>query len=251
MRDQRYALIKNYMPWAPNGQHLNYMWTMAGTKAWEKHYLEGKCDDITGRFFKPRPSEEFYDTVADFDNVNNLINDPKHQEKITELKSAMRKKQLELFDSGILPENMRLRRAEANNMTIYEMIRDPKLYPLEKYLDFSDMALARDPKNIEQLVKAMRDPDEGIRYWATCGLFLLENKAKSAIDVLDNALNDECTEVQMMSAWAMHRFGFEEKADATLAAVKKVKVIDKPLLESIHRWKDAKQPGDTAKSGKN
>jgi len=250
MRDQRYAFIKNYMPWAPNGQHLNYMWTMAGTKAWEKHYLEGKCDDITGRFFKPRPSEEFYDTVADFDNVNNLINDPKHQEKIAELKKAMRKKQLELFDSGIIPENMRLRRAEANNMTIYEMIRDPKLYPLEKYLDFSDMALARDPKNLDQLVKAMKYPDEGIRYWATCGLFLLEDKAKSAIDVLENALKDECTEVQMMSAWAMHRFGIEEKADATLAAVKKVKVKDEPLLESIHRWKDAKHPGNTAKSGK-
>ena len=130
MRDHHYAYIRNYMPWAPNGQHLNYMWKMAGTGAWEKHYQAGKCDEVTGRFFKPRPSEEFYDTVTDFDNVNNLIDDPRHKARIAELKQAMRKKQLELFDSGLLPENMRLRRAQDNGMTIYEMVRDPKLYPL-------------------------------------------------------------------------------------------------------------------------
>ena len=65
LRDQRYAYIKNYMPWAPNGQRLRYMWTMAGTRAWEQHYLDGKCNEITGRFFQPRPSEEFYDTQLD------------------------------------------------------------------------------------------------------------------------------------------------------------------------------------------
>ena len=245
MRDARYSYIKNYMPWAPNGQRLDYMWKMAGTGAWEKHYQEGKCDEITGRFFRPRPSAEFYDTKSDFDNVNNLINDQQHEAKIAELKLAMRKKQLELFDSGLLPENMRLRRAEANGMTIYEMVRDPKLYPLEKYLDFSDMALSRDQANLNQLVKAMKDPDEGIRYWATCGLFLLEGKAKPAIKTLENALTDKCTEVQMMAAWAMHRLGFEKKAEATLAEVKKAAKKDKPLFESIQRWINAVHPPNT------
>ena len=242
MRDHRYAYIRNYMPWAPNGQHLDYMWKMAGTRAWEKHYHEGKCDDVTGRFFKPRPSEEFYDTVMDFDNVKNLINDPAHKARIAELKQAMRKKQLELFDSGLLPENMRLRRAQDNGMTIYEMVRDPKLYPLEKYLDFSDVALSRDPANLDRLVKAMKDPDEGIRYWATCGLFLLKDKAKPAVKTLGNALADECTEVQMMAAWAMHRLGFESKAEATLAKVEKVARKDTPLFDSVHRWMNAIHP---------
>jgi arylsulfatase A-like enzyme len=242
MRDQRYAYIKNYMPWAPNGQKLKYMWTMAGTQAWEKHYQAGKCDDITGRFFKPRSSEEFYDTVKDFDNINNLIDDPAHKAKIEELKQAMRKKQLELFDSGLLPENMRLRRAQDNGMTIYEMVRDPKLYPLEKYLDFSDLALSRNPANIDRLVKAMKDSDEGIRYWATCGLFLLEDKARPALKTLEKALTDPCTEVQMMAAWAMHRLGFKSKSESTLAAVKKVAKKDKPFFESIHRWMNAVHP---------
>jgi len=134
------------MPFAPAGQYLNYLWKAAAAPAWEKHHREGKTDEITGRFFRPRVSEEFYDTVEDFDNVNNLIDDPKHQKKIAELKKAMRKKQLELYDSGLLPEGMRKRRADANNLTIYEMVRDPKLYPLAKYLDAADTALARDKK---------------------------------------------------------------------------------------------------------
>ena len=60
MRDKRYAYIKNYMPWTPNGQRLKYMWVMKATQAWEKHYLEGKTNEVTGRFFRPRVSEEFY-----------------------------------------------------------------------------------------------------------------------------------------------------------------------------------------------
>ena len=84
---------------------------------------------FTGRFFRPRVSEEFYDNESDFDNVHNLIDRPEHQEKIAELKAALRQRQLELYDSGLLPEKMRERRAAANQMTIYEMVRDEKAIP--------------------------------------------------------------------------------------------------------------------------
>jgi hypothetical protein len=245
MRDKQFAYIKNYMPWAPNGQTLRYMWTMAGTRAWEKHYLDGKCDEITGRFFQPRPSEEFYDTVADFDNINNLIDAPQHQKKIAELKAALRKRQLELFDSGLLPEGMRVRRAKENGMTIYEMVRDPNLYPLAKYLDFADIALARDPANLTKFVETMSDADEGMRFWATCGLFLIEEAARPALSVLNEALKDPSPEVQMMAAYALYQwFDQEEVAENTLHTVKMKKDIDKPLLESIRKWMNAKQPGD-------
>ncbi|MDG2223190.1 MAG: sulfatase-like hydrolase/transferase [Rubripirellula sp.] len=244
LRDQRYAYIKNYMPWAPNGQRLRYMWTMAGTRAWEQHYLDGKCDDITGRFFKPRPSEEFYDTQLDFDNINNLIDSKEHQAKIKELKAGLRKKQLELFDSGLLPEKMRLRRAEANGLTIYEMVRDPNLYPLEKYLDLADRALSRDPQNFAQFADLMNDPDEGVRYWAICGLFLLDDLTKPASQAIQDAVQDDCSEVQMMAAWSMYRHGEVEKANAILEQVKRNPQHDTPFLQSIHRWKDARHPDD-------
>ena len=238
MRDERYLYIKNYMPWAPNGQHLRYMWNMAGTRAWEKHFREGKCDEVTGRFFRPRVSEEFYDAEKDFHNIHNLIDQPKHEAKIAELRKAMRAKQLQLFDSGLLPEAMRLRRAEAHKLTLYDMVRDPRLYPLEKYLDLSDRVLARDPGNLADFVAMLSDSDEGVRYWAVCGLFLLEKQAASEIETLVRALEDDADEVKIMAAWALHKLERIEQAKACLDRLGSGGVSDKNLYQSVRKWMD-------------
>ena len=237
MRDERYAYLKNYMPWAPNGQQLQYMYRMEATRAWHRHHQEGKTDDVTGRFFRPRVSEEFYDTVEDFDNVHNLIDDSKHQEKLVELKAALRTRQLELFDSGLLPEAMRLRRAEENGLTIYEMVRDPKLYPLEDYLDFADLVLMRDPENSAAFAEALTSEDEGMRYWGMCGLFLLGDEARPSKDIIQTAaLEDEAGEVRMMAAFALDKLGDKETADAALEALKSHPRTDQRLYECLLRW---------------
>jgi N-sulfoglucosamine sulfohydrolase len=207
IRDERFAYHKNYMPYAPAGHHLAYLWKAPLTPAWEQHHRDGKTDEITGRFFRPRVSEEFYDNQADFDNVHNLIDKPEHRAKIAELKQELRKRQLELFDSGLLPEKMRERRAAANHMTIYEMVRSKQLYPLETYLDAADMALARDPTNLDTMKGRMTDPDEGIRWWAVVGLHLLDQQAAPAKRVLQSALEDDADEVRMMAAWTLVKLG--------------------------------------------
>jgi hypothetical protein len=189
-----------------------YLWRAQAAPAWEKHHKQGKTNDITGRFFRPRVSEEFYDTVKDFDNVHNLIDDPKYQKRIARMKRAMRKKQLELYDSGLLPESMREIRARQHNVTIYEMVRDPKLYPLESYLDAADMALERDANNLSVFIKGMADSDSGIRYWAVVGLHLLERKAAGATQTLENALLDESDELKIMAAWTLVKLGRKENA---------------------------------------
>ncbi|MDG1894360.1 MAG: sulfatase-like hydrolase/transferase [Fuerstiella sp.] len=212
IRDERFAYHKNYYPFAPAGQHLAYLWKAPATPEWEQHHREGKTDEITGRFFRPRVSEEFYDNDKDFDNVHNLIDTPGHQAKIAKLKAELRRRQLELFDSGLLPEKMRERRAAENNMTIYQMVRDKNLYPLAQYLDAADMALSRDSSNLEVLTKQMSHADEGMRWWAVVGLHLLETKAASASGVLDKALADDSHEVRMMAAWTLVKLGTSEAA---------------------------------------
>ncbi len=236
MRDERYAYIKNYMPWAPNGQKLQYMYTMEASKAWHRHHQEGKTDAITGRFFRPRVSEEFYDTVTDFDNVDNLIDAEEHQAKIAELKTALRAKQLELYDSGLLPEAMRLRRAEENQMTIYAMVRDPQLYPLAAYLDAADLALARDRANLSALTEMLQSDDEGLRYWAVCGLYLLKADAEPATDGLKTALDDSAGEVAMMAAWALDTLGHTALANSALEQLKRHPRSDSRLYECLRRW---------------
>lgn len=225
IRDNRYAYYKNYMPYAPAGQHLAYLWKAQAAPAWEQQHREGKTDAITGRFFRPRVSEEFYDNKQDFDNVHNLVDQPEHQAKIIAMKKALRQKQLDLYDSGLLPEKMRERRAAAHNLTIYEMVRNKKLYPLETYLNAADLALARDKANLKTLKRRMSHKDEGMRWWAIVGLLLLEQDAARAQKVLQKALTDESHEVRMMAAWTLVKLGETEPALACL---------DNLLFEGTH-----------------
>jgi len=238
IRDQRYAYYKNYMPYAPAGQYLAYLWKIPAAPAWEQYYREGKADAITGRFFEPRVSEEFYDTVEDFDNVHNLIDDAEHQARIAEMRKAMRRMQLELHDSGLLPESMRVRRAAEHDVTIYEMVRDPKLYPLESYLDAADLALARDPKNLPAFVEGMADSDAGIRYWSVVGLLLLDKNASPAAETLQSALGDEADEVKMLAAWTLVKIGHREEGLAALRDILSGGTSTERELHNLLDWMD-------------
>ena len=236
MRTGRYSYHRNYYPFAPAGHHLAYLWKAQLTPAWEQHHREGKTNAITGRFFEPRAPEEFYDNQSDFDNVHNLIDAPEHQERVAELRAALRAKQLELRDSGFLPEKMRERRAAENNTTIYEMVRNEKLYPLEAYLDAADLALERDKSNLATLKKRMSHSDEGMRWWAVVGLRLLDKDARLASAVLKRALEDESHEVRMMAAWTLIELGQRKQALATLENLVFEGTENEPMLHNVIDW---------------
>ena len=213
MRDEQFAYHKNYAPFAPNGQYLAYMHNMKATGAWERHHQAGKTNAVTGRFFEPRPSEEFYDNFKDFHNIDNQIDDPLHQTKIKELKKELRRQQLKYFDSGLMPEEMRNRMIKEQKTTVYAFVRDPKLYPLAKYLDYADLALAREKENLKTLTQGLKAKDPVMRYWSVVGLLLLEKGAKPAIPALKKAL-DDMDEIPPLAAWAIYKAGdktFAEK----------------------------------------
>ena len=213
MRDEQFAYHKNYAPFAPNGQYLAYMHNMKATGAWERHHQAGKTNAVTGRFFEPRPSEEFYDNFKDFHNIDNQIDDPLHQTKIKELKKELRRQQLKYFDSGLMPEEMRNRIIKEKNTTVFAFVRDPKLYPLAQYLDYADLALTRKKKNLKSFTKGLADEDPVKRYWSVIGLLLLEKQAKSAISELKKVLGDR-DEIPAFASWAIYKAGektFAEK----------------------------------------
>jgi arylsulfatase A-like enzyme len=212
IRTKKYLYLKNYMPWAPHGQFLSYMWKMEATPAWHNHYEEGKCTPVEARFFETRPLEEFYDEENDYHNIQNLVEDSKHQKTIAHLRKELRNHQLMHFDSGLLPEQMRIKRAEKHMLTIYEMVRRPDLYPLEQYLDYSDMVLERNPDNLVQLMEGTKSEDEAIRYWSICGLAYLGKDAQSALTEIDQLTEDEFIEIQVMAYFAQAQIqGTHEK----------------------------------------
>ncbi len=235
IRDRKFLYIRNYMPYAPWGQHLNYLWTMRATQAWEQHYKEGKTDAITGRFFGTKPTHELYDTTVDPDNVNNLIDDPTYAQDIARLSKALDQWQVDHFDSALLPESEVVRRSEQSGKTIYEMVRDPALYDVAALQQASSRALEQDPANLQKFYEDSKAKDGGVRYWAIVGCFLLQESVAMDMNVIRKSLSDESHHVRAMAAWILYRSGDrrtaqkcwnELLAESSYASLKVFNIVD-------------------------
>jgi hypothetical protein len=242
--DKRYLYIRNYMPYAPWMQHLGYLWKMKATQAWENHVLSGKADEVESRFFAPKGwTEELYYMSKDPDSVNNLIDNPEYAEVAARMRIALRQWQEGVSDAGMMPESEVVRRAEENNMTIYDLVRDPALYNLPALLDAADLALEKAPANLPALRKLLASPDGGLRYWGMVGCFLL-NDASAA----EAGMKDDSHEIRAMAAWLAVKTGskkaglncldelLKNKSYATLTVLN---ILDwmgadaKPLLDRV------------------
>lgn len=219
VRNKRYAYIKNYMPYVVWGQHLDYLWKMVATRTWEDAFKSHRTDAVTGRFFTLKPVEELYDMEADPDNIVNLAGRPEHQRTLETMRAQLREWQLAIHDTGLLPEAERDRRARENGVTIYEMVRDPKIYDLPAYLDAADLALAKAPINAPRFLEFLRSQDSGLRYWGTVGLLLLGRTDSHTQIALEAVLNDPCGEVRAMASWALIQSGHSAKSPAALANI--------------------------------
>ena len=216
IRNKRYLYIRNYMPFVPLGQRLNYLWKMEATRAWENWHDAGKTNEVTGRWFRPKPSEELYDTWEDPDNVINLIDDPNYSGIANELSQELSRWQKEKRDLGLLPECERSKRAENLGGTLCELAKNPEAYDLDAYLEASGLALQRDAKNFTRLKQFLQDKDSGIRYWGVIGLLLLDQKPTQVVKEIRPLLTDKSHAVQAMAAYALHARGERDLARKTL-----------------------------------
>ena len=101
---------------------------------------------------------------------------------------------------------MRNRITKEKNTTVFAFVRDAKLYPLAKYLDYADLVLTRKQKNLKTFTEALSDTDPVIRYWSVIGLLLLEKQAKPAISDLKKVLGDQ-DEIPPFVSWAIYKSG--------------------------------------------
>lgn len=90
VRDQRYRYVRNYRPDQPYLLPIAYR-DRAATMG--EIYRLRDAGELTPPQWQwaaeTKPREELYDTVADPDEVMNLIDDPQHAEKLAELRAAL------------------------------------------------------------------------------------------------------------------------------------------------------------------
>ena len=199
VHNKRYLYIRNYVPYAPWVQHLEYQWKIKAQVVWEDHVKKGLASPIQARPFMPKVwTEELYDMKLDADCVHNLIEDAQYQNIIQELRVALRNWQLDIFDAGLLPESEMVNLADKNKITIFEMVRNPRLYPLIDLLNMADLALEKKKENRSIFYKSLSDSHIGIRYWSAIGLLLINDYSQSSFLV-----KDDSDEIRAIGAWMM------------------------------------------------
>ena len=210
--DKQYLYIRNYMPYVPWMQFWMNYWNIRATQVWEEAVLNGSASEVQSRFFMPKGwTEELYDMKNDPECVNNLISSPAHQSVAIRMRKAMRQKQIDIHDAGLLPEMEISRLAKKHNLTIYELARTPEFYNVEKLLDAADLALKKNPKHLPKLREMMESTDIGQRYWGMIGCFLLNDSESATKGIID-----ESDEIKAMAAWLLIRTGKKSEGKAVL-----------------------------------
>lgn len=196
VRDERYRYIRNYAPHRPYGQHQAFEWQMESYRAWETEHLAGRLNATQERFFQEKPAEEFYDVVADPDQINNLIDAPAHRERIAAMRAALDAHMLAINDNGFIPESSAIEGYDASRM--------PGAYPLQRAMQVAEAAIQREPRKVSQFSELLSDASEVIRYWAAQALLMLKAGASPARAALQTCFQkDSSPQVRIVAAEAL------------------------------------------------
>lgn len=204
--DGRYRYVRNYHPDRPWGQRIEYLWRAGTMQEWQVHHRSGVLNAAQRRFFEPKGTEELYDERDDPDNVRNLAADPRCRETLLRLRAALRRHQLAVRDTALLPETMMIALAAGRSPAV--VATDDQAYPLARLLDVVDaMQLGDADASVRALRAAHGDTSAVLRYWAAVAA-LVRPEAFDARTLLDDA---DAT-VRLAAAEAVLRQGGDQTA---------------------------------------
>jgi uncharacterized sulfatase len=184
--DGRYVYMKHFYPDRPYLKHIAYMFQTPTTAIWKRMFDEGKLNEVQAKVWKDKPFEELFDLQNDPDEVNNLVGDSMHQEKLDELRTRLKSWMIETKDMGLFPEAEMHRVADG---------RAPRDVALSGEVDFAALADAAwdatdDQADSQLFVKLSQHPQGVMRFWAARGLTL-----RHATESLAPMMDDECPSV--------------------------------------------------------
>lgn len=209
VRDKRYIYIRNYNPHKIYGQHVDYMWSLPSTPAWERLYKEGKLKAPQTYFWETKPPEELYDLQTDPDEVNNLAASPQHKATLARFRKAHHEHELAVKDLGLLPEGEM--HARAGKSAPYDMGHDPKQFPVERILAAADLASFLQPGVTARLEALMKDSDSAVRYWGVMGVLMRGKDEVTKLQTpLRKSLADSSPHVRIAAAEALGLHGTEQ-----------------------------------------
>jgi arylsulfatase A-like enzyme len=218
IRDQRFRYTRNWMPFRPYGQYIEYLWRAPTTMAWEEAWKAGEVTPEQAAFFNPsKPAEELYDCLKDPDNIHNLVDDPSFQATLSRMREALDHWILQTRDAGLLPEGEFMQRIEKLATTGYELVRS-EAYPLSDLLHAANLASTAGPDDLPELNRLAGHDDSGVRYWVATAFLNMEGDCEEVQKLLGALLDDPSVDVRIAAAEALYRRGQRDVAKEVLEA---------------------------------
>jgi arylsulfatase A-like enzyme len=205
IRDQRYLYIRNWLPYRPQGQYLEYMFETPTTLAWKNAFDQGKTDSAQSFFWKPKPTEELYDIQNDPYQIHNLVNDKEASEALTIMRTRLQQWTVRTGDLGLLHEGEFHRLADSGSPR--EVGLNNTLYPIADIFAAADLAV-RVAQNENELQALLQSSDPHIRYWGLHGLLTLASRdQKFAVEPVVGMLQDSSPINGALAAEIVGRYG--------------------------------------------
>lgn len=106
LRDKRFKYVRNFMPYLPRSQPIDYMDQTPILQEMRRLAAEGRLEPGPRmQFFEPaKPAHELYDTVADPHEIHNLADDPKFKDVVERMSAALGDFLKRIGDVGLIPE---------------------------------------------------------------------------------------------------------------------------------------------------
>lgn len=220
IRGERYLYIRNYLP------HLSWNQPSVFSDLGEirkeiTRYAEENAASLTlaqrGYAAPTRPVEEFYDVLADPENVDNLMlneRTPEQEEALAEHRAALREKRMEIRDVGVLPESimtdyMREEGAPIRSIALGETNHSPDLETIWAAADLVGFGTRK------ELLELIDSGDDAIRFWGVIGLRNLAPDDEELHERLFERMDDISPPVRLeMAFWMAERS--EKHRDAAL-----------------------------------
>lgn len=213
--DGRYVYVRNFMPYKPHGQILDYQMQTPTTRVWHEMFVRGELTPVQAAFWQSRSPEELYDLQSDKDETVNLADSEEHAETLKKMRTAIHDWQLEIRDLGFLPEGEIHTRSVGSSP--YEMGHDPQKYPLKQIQATAEMASLMKAANLPALQKRLQDDDSAVRYWGALGVLMLgEPAVEKSTDQLRALLNDKEYGPRVIAAEALAQYGSDEDREKSL-----------------------------------
>jgi uncharacterized sulfatase len=205
--DGRYVYIRNFLPYLPPGQHVQYMFQWPTTRVWHDLFTSGSLNEAQSAFWKPKPAEELYDLQSDPWEVKNLAQATGDSgTAMKKLRAALQEHQLIARDLGLLPESEMLRLG--SDKTPYAWARDLKEEGVKEIISTAWAASSMADADLAPCQAATRSTLSPLRWWGVMGLLM---RGRSAVEANAGALRerlaDESPAVRVAAAEALATFG--------------------------------------------